>query len=186
MELRSTRELRRNARLESTPAKKADTPAKTQAKPAPDQPADKLSLSRQAVAYVEGQSRRMWAQDQEREPRPRGPLDAIMEAMESKKKELDSMEKRLDVLRKCQKIAASIMKGNRVPPEDLQYLMNNDPEGYKLAMAMRRPNPDPEDEKSVLDDEDKNGVRAEGTEGGGEGPSVEAAGGGEISAAAES
>ena len=166
MELRSTRELRRNARLESTPAKKAGTPAKTQAKPAPDQPADKLSLSRQAVAYVEGQSRRMWAQDQEREPRPRGPLDAIMEAMESKKKELDSMEKKLDVLRKCQKIAASIMKGNRVPPEDLQYLMNNDPEGYKLAMAMRRHNPDPKDEESVLDEEDLKGKTPEASVGG--------------------
>ena len=42
----------------------------------------------------------------------------------------------------CQ-IAASIMRGDRVPPEDMAYLMNNDPEGYKLAMAMRRENPDP-------------------------------------------
>ena len=91
-------------------------------------------------------------------------------------------------MRKCQKIAASIMKGNRVPPEDLEYLMKNDPDGYKLAMAMRRENPDPEDEKSVLDDEDRNGGSAEGS-GGGESPPVSApeapSTGGEASAAAE-
>ena len=58
------------------------------------------------------------------------------------------------------------MKGNRVPPEDLRYLMEHDQAGYKLAMAMRRHNPDPEDEESVLDDEDRNGA-------------VESSGGGE-------
>ena len=58
------------------------------------------------------------------------------------------------------------MKGNRVPLEDLRYLMEHDQAGYKLAMAMRRHNPDPEDEESVLDDEDRNGA-------------VESSGGGE-------
>ena len=49
--------------------------------------------------------------------------------------------------------------------------------GYKLAMAMRRHNPDPKDEESVLDEEDRKGERNEAS-GGGEAPSVEAAGGG--------
>lgn len=73
-------------------------------------------------------------------------------------------------------------------PEGLPHLMNNGPKGYKLVM--RRENPDPEDEESVLDEEDKNGGSVEGTEsGGGESPSVEAvgpsSGSGEASAPAE-
>ena len=50
-------------------------------------------------------------------------------------KQLDSMEDKLDMMNKCQKIAAAIMRGDRVPPEDLRYLMEHDKEGYKLAMA---------------------------------------------------
>ena len=116
--------------------------------------------------------------------------------LESSKGHLDRLDKALKVLSKCQKIAASIMKGNRVPPEDLRYLMENDPEGYKLAMAMRRQNPDPEDEKSVLDEEDKNGGSTERSGDSGEAPGVSApeassgsgassSGGGETSASAE-
>lgn len=192
MELRTTREMRRNEQLSKAMPKKAETagtPGQAQPAPRPQEPADKVSVSAQAVAWLEEQNRKMWESVQERESRKHSWLDDSLSGLDAKKKELDDLARRLDVLEKCQKIAASLMKGNRVPPEDLEYLMNNDPDGYKLAMAMRRHNPDPEDEKSVLDDEDRNGS-AEGSGGGesGESPSVEAAapsGGGEASTAGE-
>lgn len=190
MELRATREMRRNEQLSKAMAKKAETaddPAKAQAS-RPQGPTDKVSLSQQALAFVQEQNRKMWEAAQQREQRRQARLDDSLSAMESAKNELDIMQKQLEVMNKCQKIAASIMKGNRVPPEDLEYLINNDPDGYKLAMALRRENPDPEDEKSVLDDEDRNGSSAEKSDSG-EAPSVSAAeassGGGEASAAAE-
>lgn len=177
MELRSTREMRRNEQLSKAMAKRADAPAssaKPQAQPVQQPPADKFTLSRQALGFLEEHNRKMWERDMERQQRRGDRLNNSISELEGAKSRLDSMEKRLKVINKCQKIAASIMKGNRVPPEDLEYLMNNDPEGYKLAMAMRRENPDPEDEKSVLDEEDRNGGAREA--GGGEGPSAKSAG----------
>lgn len=164
MELRSTRELRRNEQIARTTTKKAE--ASAPARKAPAQPAvDKVTLSRQAVSYLEEQNRRMWQYQQEREQRRQSRLDSELSALDTAKSRLKRMEDELDILNKCQKIAASIMKGNRVPPEDLRYLMEHDQAGYKLAMAMRRHNPDPEDEESVLDDEDRNGA-SEGSGGG--------------------
>ncbi len=178
MELRSTREMRRNQRLDQAAAGRADRSAPA---PAPSQPArpaaDRVSLSRQAVSFLEEQNRRMWQYQQEREQRRQSRLDSELSALDTAKNRLKRMEDELDILNKCNKIAASIMKGNRVPPEDLRYLMEHDQAGYKLAMAMRRHNPDPKDEESVLDEEDRNGQRNEAS-GGGEAPSVEAAGGG--------
>ena len=178
MELRATREMRRNEQLSKAMAKKADTsdtPVKTQT-PQRQESADKLTLSRQALAFFEEQNRLRQAEEQRRTAQK-----------QSGSSELDLLEKALDVQDKCLKIAASIMKGNRVPPEDLEYLMNNDPEGYKLAMALRRENPDPEDEKSVLDDEDKNGGPTDRADSGREAPSVSEAeassGGGDTSLA---
>lgn len=178
MELRATRELRRSARMEQTAPRKGEgSPegAKAPAKEAPKQPADQLSLSQQALAYAEEQRQKLWGSAQEEEGRHQGHLDSLLDAMESKKDELDSMSEKLKTLNKCQKIAAAIMRGDRVPPEDLRYLMEHDKEGYKMALAMRRPKKDPEEVESVLDEEDRNGGRTEEA-GGGEAPAVERAG----------
>jgi len=185
MELRSTREMRRNQRLDQAAAGRADRSAPAPA-PAPSQPArpaaDRVSLSRQAVSFLEEQNRRMWQYQQEREQRRQSRLDSELSALDTAKNRLKRMEDELDILNKCNKIAASIMKGNRVPTEDLRYLMEHDQAGYKLAMAMRRHNPDPKDEESVLDEEDRGSGETAGTgeaapaEGGGYAPS---SGGGE-------
>ena len=197
MELRTTRELRRNERLSKAMAKKAEADAPTPAQPAQKQPpADKHTLSRQALSFLEEQNRKRLELDLEREQRRQARMNNSLSQLESSKGHLDRLDKALKVLSKCQKIAASIMKGNRVPPEDLRYLMENDPEGYKLAMAMRRQNPDPEDEKSVLDEEDKNGGSTKRSGDSGEAPGVSApeassgsgassSDGGETSASAE-
>ena len=171
MELRTTREMRRNVQIDKVMGRKAetaDTPAGVQA-PQRKEPVDKLTLSRQAVAFVEEQSRKMWDEVREREQRRQSRMSA-----EPSSGELDLLSQGLKVLELCQKIAASIMKGDKVPLEDLKFLMENDPDGYRLAMALRRHNPDPEDEESVLPDEDENAGRNPGTDGGGEAPSVEA------------
>lgn len=182
MELRTARELRRNERLTKAMVKEKEgkgAAAPVQPKPA-RQAADKLTLSRQALGYLQEQSRLAWEREQRRQSR----MDDSFSAMDTAKDQLDTMEKKLKVMNKCQKIAASIMRGNRVPPEDLAYLMNNDPEGYKLAMAMRRENPDPEDCESVLDEEDRAGASGGGY--GEDAASIEGVfGGGEAAAEGE-
>ena len=168
MGLRSTREMRRNQRLAKAMAKQEKTlTASGQPQQARRQGGDKLTLSQQALSYLEEQSRLAWEREQRRDR-----ASDSLSALDTAKSQLDSMAEKLKVMRKCQKIAASVMRGDRVPPEDLAYLMKNDPEGYKLAMAMRRENPDPEDCESVLDEEDRRGntqaVSGESCSGGGE------------------
>ena len=187
MELRTTRELRRNVQLDKAMGRKAetaDTPAGAQA-PQRKEPVDKLTLSRQAVAFVEEQSRKMWDEVREREQQRQNRMNSAGKPASG---ELDLLDQGLKVLELCQKIAASIMKGDNVPPEDLRFLMENDPDGYRLAMALRRQKEDPEDVDSVLEDEGNRDDSAGETDGGGEAPSVEASspsGGGGASAAAE-
>ena len=187
MELRSTREMRRNERLDKVMAKKAENsaaPARAQAQPAQKQaPADKVSLSRQALDWLEEQSQKMWEQNQSREQRQGGAYGALR-ALDSAGSELDLLSKAADVQDNCLKIAASIMRGDRVPPEDLEYLMKNDPEGYKLALALRREKEDPEDCESVLGNKEETGSAQES---GGETASVQSPepSGGDAAPAAE-
>ena len=189
MELRTTREMRRNEQLTKATAKKADGEAPAKAQPAQKpSAADKLTLSQQALAFLQAQNQKMRDAAQERKSCKDGRIGGILDAMETEQKKLDNMKEALDALDKCQKIAAAIMRGDRVPPEDLQYLMEHDQDGYKLALALRREKKDPEDVKSVLDDEDKNGGSADGADSGGETPSVsapEGSSGGDASTAAE-
>lgn len=122
---------------------------------------DQLALSKQAVAYLEEQNRRIMEQARR---------DAKKYAAEgsdgksTEEAELEAIAKAMDKMRKCHEIAARIMRGDKVPPEDEQYLMQNDPDGYKLALAARKPKKDPKEWKSILDEADKNG----GTENAGE------------------
>ena len=173
MELRTTGELRRSAQVDKIMGKKteaADTPAgprTTQQKA----PVDKLTLSRRAVAFVEDQSRKMWDGVREREQQRQSRMSA-----KPASGELDLLSQGLKVLELCEKIAASIMRGDKVPIEDLRFLMENDPDGYRLAMALRRHKEDPEEVDSVLEDEENRDGSADSTEGGGEAPPVEAAG----------
>lgn len=155
MELRTTQRLRRSGQAAKSTTKKPDgesAPAGTQpARPQFQTPADRLTVSQQALTWLDRQIQL----DRERELRRQAHQSNGLSALEHKKQALDDLDRKLKVLSKCQKIAASIMKGNRVPPEDLAYLMEHDSAGYKLAMAMRRHNPDPKDVESVLDEEDK-------------------------------
>ena len=178
MELRTTRETRRGQRLSKVMTGKAEDrggSSPVQAAPRPRTPTDKVSVSARALAWVEEQNRKRWEWERERQQRRQDRAGDMLSSLDAKKRELDALAKAMDAMEKCRKIAASIMKGDKVPPEDMEYLMNNDPDGFKLAMAMRREKKDPEDCESVLDEEDRRGA-AEASQGGEEAPSAEAAG----------
>lgn len=95
----------------------------------------------------------------------------------------------MKTMQRCQKIAARIMRGDKVPPEDERYLMMNDPDGYKLAVAMRTPKRNPKKWKSVLEEEEQDAASRQSAEGSTEAASGEeageAAGSGEGGGAAE-
>lgn len=109
---------------------------------------DRMTLSRQALAYLEEQNQQ--AQEQAR-------LEAERKTNGKSEEEqaLDLLNKSLKAMKKCEKIAARIMAGDKVPPEDERYLAENDMEGYRMALALRRPKKDPKEWKSVLEDEDR-------------------------------
>lgn len=111
-------------------------------------PADQVTLSKQALAYMEEQAKAAMERGQKQ-------TDGQIGSGETS--QLDGLGERMKVLSRCQKIAARIMAGDKVPPEDQQYLMENDVEGYKLAMAMRTVKKDPKEWESELEDEEKEG-----------------------------
>ena len=51
--------------------------------------------------------------------------------------DLDGLGEAMKTMEKCHKIAARIMRGDKVPPEDEQYLMKNDPTRQFLLVCGR-------------------------------------------------
>ena len=136
------------------PTQQAGEKSAADARPA----ADRVELSRQWVEQMEDQRKQLLAllsRHEDRENRSDGLLGMLDDA-EQKKEELDGLSEQLKVQHKCLIIAMRIMQGKKVPLKDELYLMEHDPEGYKLAMALRKPPKKDEKEcKSVLDDEDE-------------------------------
>ena len=164
-------EIRRVLRGENTgfpsrPTRKAESKTAGTVRPA----TDRLELSRRWVENMEEQSARLRAlfpqTAGEQEGKDEGGLPGYMETEEEK---LDGLSEALDTQMKCLKIAMNMMKGKKVPPEDERYLMEHDPNGYKVAIAMKAlVKEDKRECKSVLDDGDKNGGGTEESSGSGE------------------
>lgn len=106
---------------------------------------DKLELSAAVVDALRAK---------EKEKAKSKGLIALMRGPE-KDPQIEAMKKQMKTLRQCAKIAASLREGDNVPPEDLRFLLRNNPQMYTLAMAMRKPKEDPEDCKSVLEKEEE-------------------------------
>lgn len=128
--------------------------------------ADRVELSRRWIEQMEQQNAQLRALLEqpagEREGEDEGGLLGYMKTEEEK---LDSLSEALDIQMKCLKIAMNIMKGKKVPPQDERYLMEHDPEGYKLAISMRSMEKvDDKECESVLKDEDKNSGETAETE----------------------
>lgn len=163
-----------NTGFSSRPTRKAESKTAGTARPA----ADRLELSRRWVENMEEQSARLRAlfpqTAGEREGKDEGGLPGYLETEEEKP---DGLSEALDTQMKCLKIAMNMMKGKKVPPEDERYLMEHDPNGYKVAIAMKAlVKEDKRECKSVLDDEDKNGGTEESS-GSGEAAQSPSAGG---------
>ncbi len=131
---------------------------KGERKTAPRPSADRLELSRQWVEAMEEQRARTQAAMLAGGKNAEGDSGGLLGYMETEEDKLDAMSEQLDTQMKCLKIAMNIMKGKKVPPEDERYLMEHDPDGYKLAIAMKSMTKEDKKEcESVLDDEDKEG-----------------------------
>lgn len=134
---------------------------------------DRLTLSRQALSILEQRNRENWEQAQRRREQAKG-------QGKNEEKMLDSLERGLRTMKLCNRIAARIRAGDRVPPEDLRYLMKNDPAGYRLAMAMRKPKEHPKEWESALEDQDRQETQGENTKGATERSGGEISGGAEV------
>lgn len=105
---------------------------------------DKTSWSRAALSFLQEVDR----QDMEKRRK-------LLEAKQQGQGELDALSESLKKMERCRKIASRIMRGDKVPPQDEMYLMDNDPDGYKLALACRTPKEKPKEWESVLEEEDR-------------------------------
>lgn len=153
MEINAINQLRRTAAR--TPEKKTGTPtAETSSTPAKS---DSVSVVERAVKQLKEQNQRLEAllQQDRQEPKQPAIWDIVDSVTGEDGGEADALGEQLKTVERCQKIASRIMRGDKVPPEDERYLMEHDPEGYKLALAMRRHKKDPKEWESVLEEEEK-------------------------------
>ena len=117
--------------------------------------ADRLELSREWVKGLEEQRTLAEAARPSGKKKSSSILD-MLDRPGAEEEEADELSRQLKTQKKCMEIARRIMAGKRVPPEDEQYLMEHDPEGYKLAIAMRGAVMQEDEEcESVLDEEDR-------------------------------
>ncbi|MCI8910068.1 MAG: hypothetical protein HFG09_05245 [Oscillibacter sp.] len=140
MELGAVRRARQSSRTAPGAAAK---PAPKAAQAAPRR--DQVTLSRQAAALLLAEQ----AKRAEKKERNWWELDLV----QKEEQEENGAGQELKKQRICQRIAARIMAGDKVPPEDLQYLMEHDLQSYQLAMAARVPKEHPKEWKSALEKE---------------------------------
>lgn len=167
MELSVSGRRRQAAKLAQNPPQAERKPAGTGTAPALRRAgSDKATWSQAALSFLQDLNR----QDMEKQRK-------LLEAKQEGSGELDYLNKSLKTMEKCRKIAARIMRGDKVPPQDEMYLMEHDQDGYKLALACRQPKEKPKEWESVLDEEDREN-------GGAGGRTAEAAGSGDEAAEA--
>lgn len=139
-------------------------------KPAARPTADRLELSCQWAENMEKQRAQAQAAllSGAKEKKQSNTILDMLDGPDSE--ELKAETDQLKVRRRCMEISRRIMAGKKVPPQDERYLMEHDPEGYKITIALRKPPKKNEKEcESVLKD---------GEEGSGEtGEAAPAAGG---------
>lgn len=131
------------------------------AAPRTDRVSSSQQTVRQAVEQMEQQSQRLAVLLQQDRPSEKKSYiwDMLDGEEETGSSEADALGEQMKTMERCHKIAARIMRGDKVPPQDERYLMLNDPDGYKLAMAMRTPKRNPRKWKSVLEEDKDAGPR---------------------------
>ena len=164
-------EIRRMLRGENVrPAAARPAQSGEKEKPAVRSSADRLELSCQWAESMEKQRAQAQAAllSGAKEKKQSNTILDMLDGPDSE--ELKAETDQLKVRRRCMEISRRIMAGKKVPPQDERYLMEHDPEGYKITIALRKPPKKNEKEcESVLKD---------GEEGSGEtGEAAPAAGG---------
>ena len=170
-------EIRRMLRGENVrPAAARPAQSGEKEKPAVRSSADRLELSCQWAENMEKQRAQAQAAllSGAKEKKQSNTILDMLDGPDSE--ELKAETDQLKVRRRCMEISRRIMAGKKVPPQDERYLMLNDPDGYKLAMAMRTPKRNPKKWKSVLEEEDKDAGSRQTAEADGEAASCEEAG----------
>ena len=71
------------------------------------------------------------------------------------------MQKTMEILKICNKIAARIRAGDHVPLKDLRYLMKHDVQAYQMAMVSRKPKEDPKEWESAIPNEEQEYITME-------------------------
>lgn len=140
----------RQRRAAQVPKAAPQAEKKSAGKSAAPARSDKADWSQAALAFLREMDRQSMEEERKR-----------LEAKRQKNGELEMLSKSLDVMEKCRKIASRIIKGDKVPPQDEQFLMEADPEGYKLALACRVPKEKPKEWESVLEEEEEDGCGGE-------------------------
>lgn len=82
-------------------------------------------------------------------------LSMLEEQLKNSNEQAEAAGDSFEAFSKCLTIAQRITRGDIVPLKDIKYLMEHEPDLYKQAILMRRPNDDPEKHDSVLEDEDE-------------------------------
>lgn len=141
---------------------------KGERKTAPRLSADRLELSRQWVEAMEEQRVQSEARLLSGAKEEKDGILGMLDEPSAEEEELEALSEQLKVQQRCMEIARRMMAGKRVPPQDERYLMENDPKGYKLVIALRKPPKRDEKEcESVLKDDEKQSsdetTEAEGT-----------------------
>lgn len=174
MEITFENRLKRTERLVRPDGSGRDASAGEAAVSAAAPRTDRVSSSqqavRQAVEQMDRQSQRLAALLRQDQPAEKKTYiwDMLDGEEETGNSEADALGEQMKAMERCHKIAARIMRGDKVPPEDEQYLMLNDPDGYKLAMAMRTPKRNPKKWESVLKEEEKDAKSRQAAEADGE------------------
>lgn len=130
------------------PTPKTEVQKNTAAASKPEQKRlDRLELSRQALEQVQKLQKARKVKREEQ--------TGLSVLLESAEKETESQSGQFRTMALCQKIAARIRKGDKVPIRDQRYLMENDPELYRMSILLRQENKHPQKYKSLLKKEDK-------------------------------
>lgn len=115
--------------------------------------ADRLELSRQWTKRMEEQRAQVQAAllTGGKERKKSGSILDLLDGPDSAG--LEAEMEQMKVRQRCMEISRRIMAGKRAPPQDERYLMEHDPEGYKLTIALRKlPKKDEKECESVLKD----------------------------------
>lgn len=93
---------------------------------------------------------RLKAQQQARQTE----LDMLKQQLESSDKQAEAAEDSFRAFSKCLIIAQRITRGDKVPSQDIKYLMKHEPDLYKQSIMLRQPNDKPKEHDTVLEEED--------------------------------